>query len=114
MTQAEFTRWLVAQKKERFARQAEARIEAGAPEPPKWLNWFHKVPQCPDRHPEDARKCRLKADHPAHLNNSHAGWRKKGKVKSWAVWSGGPLTMNHYGVNPRWRKANQSGQLRFA
>lgn len=110
---AEFRVWLSQQRKEKEKRQAEARAEVGAPEPPKWARFFNTVPQCPDKGP-DGRKCRLKCDHPAHLNNSHAGWRKVGKVKAWAVWEGGPLTRNHYGVARNWKKANKSGQVRFA
>lgn len=109
----EFRVWLHNQRKAKLQSQAEARAEAGAPEPPSWAKWFHTVPQCPDRAP-DGRKCRLKADHPSHITNQHAGWRRVGKVKAWAVWEGGPLTRNHYGVSRQWRKANKSGQVRFA
>lgn len=112
MNEVEFRSWLREKTKDRFRRQSMNRDEVGAPEPSRKHLWLPHVPQCPDRGP-DGRKCRLKADHPAHDTNQHAGWKKKGKAKSWSIWSS-ELTGNFYGAVRNWKKANKSGQQRFS
>ena len=119
LSPAEFRLWLVQQRKTREQEYAENRRRlslapvVGNDTSMVRVNWPVHVPQCPDKAP-DGRKCRLKADHPAHENNQHAGWVRVGKAKAWSVWSGGFLSRNHYGLLRNWKKANKSGQTRLA